>query len=78
MDANNGVAWKGAELAATTDGDANWSPRPYSTPFRRVETHAIPGISTLVSVGADGRVPGTGPFPDTHFGMSVSRDNGAT
>lgn len=77
-DANNGVVWKGAELASTTDGGATWSPQPYSTPFRRAETHAIPNTNTLVSVGADGRAAGNGPFPLSDFGVSVSRDNGAT
>ena len=77
-DANNGVVWDGPDLASTTDGGVTWSVRPYSTPFRRAKTSAIRNSNVLVSVGADGRVPGTGPFPIADFGVSTSRDNGAT
>jgi len=51
-DVNNGIAYSGTSLIATTDGGANWTTQTYTGNFNHFDVAAVPGTNILVSVGA--------------------------
>ncbi|MCB2410596.1 T9SS type A sorting domain-containing protein [Hymenobacter lucidus] len=73
-DANNGLAFRGTDLIATTDGGATWQTRTYTGNFCHYDMTNVPGTNIIVSVGSS--VPTASSFAD--IGSSYTIDNGAT